>query len=121
MVSQLFPLVNIEDSTNRFIVPSKFEVGRIDIFVCSYHPKHGIVTFVAKSTESVEIAPQKLTLGANTRLKLSWNVLNAFDPEKLEVKLNGFTSIGKIILLFLIDMLHQNNIRDSLAEKREGH
>ena len=121
VVSQLFPSVNVEESTNKFIAPVKFRVGRIEVFACSQNPKNGIVTFVAKSTESVEMAPQKLTLGANTRLKLSWNVLNAFDPEKLEVKLNGFTSIGKIILFFLIDMLHQNNIRDSLAETREGH
>ena len=121
VVSQLFPGVNVEESTDKFIVPAKFNVARIEIFSCSDHPNHGIVSFVTRSTESVEIVPQQLTLGANTRLRLSWNFLNAFDPEKLEVKLSGFTSIGKIILFFLIDISRQSYKRVYLTKKREGH
>ena len=93
--SQLFPDVNIEDSTNKFIVPAKFQVGRIEVFACDGNAKNGMVSFVANSVESVELVPQQLTLGVNTRLKLSWNTLETFNPEKLEVKLKGFTSIGK--------------------------
>ena len=112
VISQLFPRVNVEESTDKFIVPAKFNVGRIEVFVCPDHPSHGNVSFVTTSSESVEIALRQLTLGANTRLKLSWNFLNAFDPEKLEVKLSGFTSIGKIILFFLIlwNCLNTKNI-----------
>ena len=92
---QLFPDINLEESTSRFIVPAKFNTKRIEIFACPKNPKNGIFTVRARSTESVEIAPQKLTLGAETRLKLSWSTLVKFDPQKLEVKLDGFTSIGE--------------------------
>ena len=51
---------------------------------------------------------------------LSWNVLNAFDPEKLEVKVSGFTSIGKIILFFLINISHLSYKRVCFTEKRQG-
>ena len=92
---QLFPDINLEESTNKFIIPAKFNAKRIEIYACPQNPKNGIFTIAAKSTESVELAPQRLTLGAETRLKLSWSTLVKFDPQKLEVKLNGFTSIGK--------------------------
>ena len=97
VLSQLFPDVNIEDSTNKFIVPAKFQVARIDIFACGGNPKTGMVRFIAKSVESVELVPQKLTLGVDTRLSLSWNAMQKYQPEKLEVRLKGFTSIGKLI------------------------
>ena len=98
VLSQLFPDVNIEDSTNKFIVPAKFEVRKFRIFVCPKDPKNGIVMFFTKSVESVELVPQHLTLGAETRLRISWNFLTKFDPEKLEVNLKGFTSIGEFVL-----------------------
>ena len=65
------------------------------MFACPQNPKNGLVTFFAKSVESVELIPQHLTMGGETNLRLSWNVVTKFDPEKLEVKLKGFTSIGK--------------------------
>ena len=97
--SQLFPRVDLEDSTNRFIIPAKFEVKRLEIYDCQGNPKDGMVSFVAKSMESVELAPQQLTLGAETRLRISWNYLAAFDPKKLEVKVRGFTSVGQCSLI----------------------
>ena len=96
--SQLFPDVNLEEGTDGFISPAKFEVRRIDIFACQGNQKDGVVSFFAKSVESVELAPQQLTLGANTRVVISWNALGQFDPQKLEVKLKGFTSVGKCSL-----------------------
>ena len=93
---QLFPDINLEESTSRFIVPAKFNAKRIDIFTCPKSRKNGIFSIKAKSTESVELAPHRLTLGAGTKLKISWNTLSEFDPNKLEVKLNGFTSIGEV-------------------------
>ena len=84
----------MEDSTNRFIVPAKYNVGRVEVFVCPGNLRNGIVSFVAKSTESVELVPQQLSLGADTRLRLSWETLIKFNPERLEVKLRGLTSIG---------------------------
>ena len=101
LLSQLFPDVNIEDSTNKFIVPAKFDVRRIDIFACPNNPKNGRITFFAKSVESVELVPQYLTLGAETRMQFSWNTLGRFDPQKLEVKLRGFTSIGMLNFIIL--------------------
>ena len=96
---QLFSDINLEISTNKFIVPTKFNVGRVEVFVCPGNPRNGIVSFVAKSTESVELVPQQLSLGADTRLRLSWETLIKFNPERLEVKLRGSTSIGIITII----------------------
>ena len=98
VLSQLFPDVDIADSTNNFIVPAKYQVARIESYSCQRGSKNGIVTFVADSVESVELVPQKLTLGAETSLKLSWNILHDFKPEKLGVELDGLTSIGEVTL-----------------------
>ena len=97
--SQLFPDVNLEESTSGFIVPAKFEVGIIDVFTCQGNQKDGMVAFLATSVESVELAPQQLTLGADTRLRISWNTLRQFDPLKVEVKLKGVTSLGQCSLM----------------------
>ena len=110
VASQLFPDVNLEESTNKFIVPAKFDVNRLEMFACQSNPKDGMVSFVAKSVESVELAPQKLTLGAETRLRISWDTEKKFDPEKLEVKLKGFTSIGKFSLRFLKSFAFINRV-----------
>jgi len=91
---QLFPDINLEESTSRLIVPAKFNAKRIEIFACPQNEKNGVFSIAAKSTESVELAPHRLTLGAETKLTISWNTLIAFDPKNLEVKLDGFTSIG---------------------------
>ena len=96
VLHQLFPDVNLEESTNKFIAPAKFSVERIEVFDCENNAEKGIVSIVGKSSESVELVPQQLTLGAETRLRISWSTLTNFDPEKLEVKLDGFTSIGMI-------------------------
>ena len=106
--SQLFPDVSLENSTNKFIVPTKFNVGSFEAFACSNHPRSDIVSFVAKSTESIEIAPQRMTLGAETRLEISWNFVTTFSPEKLEVKLSGFTSVGKNFVFFLEELMFRN-------------
>ena len=97
--TQLFPNINLEESTNRFIVTAKFETARLEIFACQGNPKDGMVSFVAKSVESVELVPQQLTLGAEARLKVSWSTLAIFDPKKLEVKVRGFTSIGQFSII----------------------
>ena len=102
---QLFPDVNLEESTNKFIAPAKFTVERIEVFACEDNAKNGIVSFVGKSSESVELVPQQLTLGAETRLRISWSTLKDFDPEKLEVKLDGFTSIGMIQVYLKLGIL----------------
>ena len=102
---QLFPDVNLEESTNKFIAPAKSTVERIEVFACEDNAKNGIVSFVGKSSESVELVPQQLTLGAETRLRISWSTLKDFDPEKLEVKLDGFTSIGMIQVYLKLGIL----------------
>ena len=94
VLSQLFPDVDIAESTNNFIVPAKYQVARIESYSCQQGPRNNFVTFVARSAESVELVPQKLTLSASTRLKLSWKVMERFQPEKIEVKLIGYTSVG---------------------------
>ena len=98
VTSQLFPDVNLEESTNRFIVPAKFEVNGLDIFDCQGNQQNGMVSFLAYSVESVELVTQQLTLGVETGMKISWNTLTAFDPEKLEVRMKGSTSIGMLTL-----------------------
>ena len=102
---QLFPDINLESSTNTFIIPAKFNAKRIEIYSCPRNPKNGVFSIAAKSTESVELAPQRLTLGAETKLTITWNTLATFDPNKLEVKLEGYTSIGKNATFLLHELL----------------
>ena len=102
---QLFPDINVEESTSKLIVPAKFNAKGIEIFACPQNPKNGVFSIAAKSIESVELAPQRLTLGAETQLTISWNTLIAFDPKTLEVKLDGFTSIGRKATFFFPALL----------------
>lgn len=95
VIAQLFPDVDIAASTNNFIVPAKFQVKKIESFGCPGNNKNGLVTFVMKSVESVELVTQQLTLGSETSVRISWNVLQQFQPERLSVQLKGFTSIGE--------------------------
>ena len=93
----------------------------MEIFACEGDAKNGMVSFVARSVESVELVPQQLTLGAETRLKLSWNTLETFNPEKLEVKLKGFTSIGKHAFLLNFDGYNELYERQIQALERQGY
>ena len=98
VLSQLVPDLSIEDATNNFIVPEKFQISGFDMSKCQ--DDNGIVTFKGKSLESVELVPQQLTLGAETELQISWNFLKPINPEALEVKLKGQTSIGEAFNAF---------------------
>ena len=93
VLSQLVPDVNIEESTNNFIVPAKFRISGFDVSKCQ--GSDGVVAFKGESVESVELAPQQLAMGAGTELRISWNYLKTFNPDHLEVKLKGYASIGK--------------------------
>ena len=93
VLSQLVPDLDIGDATNDFIVPDKFQVSGFDVSKCQ--DDNGVVTFKGKSLESVELVPQKLTLGAETKLELSWHFLKPINLEALEVKLKGNTAIGE--------------------------
>lgn len=112
ILSQLVPNVDIADSTSKFIIPEEFYTRRIEIDACA-KSSDGIVTFVCKSSESIELVPQRLTLAAETRLKLSWNAKQDFQPEKLSVKLNGFTSIGELHFLEASLVIGVNCVRAS--------
>ena len=93
VLSQLVPDFDIGEVTNDFIVPDKFQVSGFDVSKCQ--DDNGVVTFKGKSLESVELVPQKLTLGAETKLELSWHFLKPINLEALEVKLKGKTAIGE--------------------------
>ena len=93
ILSQLVPNVNMEESTKNFIVPAKFRLLNFDLSRCG--GESDFVIMKGTSMESVELVPQQLTLGVGTELHLSWDFVHDFNPSKLEVKLNGQTSIGE--------------------------
>ena len=93
VLSQLVPDVNIEEKTNNFIVPAKFRISAFDVSKC--HGSEGLVAFKGESVESVELAPQQLTMGAGTELRIWWNYLKTLNPDHLEVNMRGQTAIGK--------------------------
>ena len=100
VLSQLVPDINIEEGTNNFILPAKFRISALDVSTCQ--DNYGVVSFKGQSVESVELATQQLTMGAGTKLQLSWNYLKTFNPDALAVKLEGHTSIGKFKRLFVV-------------------
>ena len=94
VLSQLFPGVNLLTLTNEFIVPAKFSLKKFEINKCQGNNKFETVHFKAKSTESVELIPQQLTLASQTELSASWKYKQQVVNEKLAIKLKGKTSIG---------------------------
>lgn len=98
VLTQLVPTANIAVLTNNFIVPAKFNVQWMDVDTCAAEPTHGMVKFMARSTESVELVPQKLTLAAESRLIVSWNGNREIQADKLAVNLKGLTSIGELLI-----------------------
>ena len=103
ILSQLVPDINIQESTNNFIVPAKFRISAFDVSKCQ--GSDGVVAFKGQSVESVEIAPQQLTMGAGTELKVSWNYLTTLSPVPLDVKLRGQIEIGKFRVYLQLNIL----------------
>ena len=94
-INQLFHDVDIALATSNFIVPEKFIVQKLKINACQRTKENGIITFKAKSSESLELLPRLLSLGPGSSLTLKWIAADKIAPETLAVALKGRTTLGK--------------------------
>ena len=94
VMTQLFPAVDIEVATKGFLPPAKFAVEKFSINTCA-GAKHETVKFEVKSTESVEIVPQHLTLASASEMAISWKFKEQITLNKLDILVDGKTSVGK--------------------------
>ena len=97
VIAQLFPGVSLLDITHKFINPEKFDARRFKVNKCSGN-KFETIAFKAKSLESVELAPQHMTLAAETDLTIRWKYKEEVKIESLQIALRGMTSVGKFYI-----------------------